>query len=810
MIFSCSQCGTRYQLPDDQVKNRVVKVRCTKCKAIVSVRGSGSVSAPDKPARQWFVAIAGEQKGPLTERQLLELISAGTVTSRNYAWSAGMSDWARFGDIPAAAHLLAGATTPSETRPKTGPRPTLQQTLQSRAAVANPSGGGATAQALRSAAEEDVQRKTRDAAAARAAAAQAAARRAAQRDAEIRREKAAAEVERAAAVEAARKAADAEAARQAAEAEAARKAQAAEVARQAAEAEAARKAAEVEAARKAAEAEAKRAAEAAEAARLKAEAEAAQKAAEAEAARLAAEAEAAKLAAEAEAAAKAAAAEAADAEKQAEAARKAAEAKAAQAAAEAEAKKLADEAEAAKQAATKEAAKQAKKAAAAKKLADEAAKKKADEAAAARAAAEAQADAAAKEAAAAQKAAEDDARRLAAQADAARVAAEEARKSAVERADRSGARVAALTADGEDFGGNSALIALDDADLAFFDTSAEDAAKDVGAIDLFSSFEGPTKDEKAELKRAMKEAPKERKSARRPTRAEMMNLREEFSVVGRLEKSKKKTRVWLAVGIAVAAAAVVAVVVWIQQKNADDAARLAAYAQEDDSPIYDDARSLYAIQKTAATHPERLTVAERRALARAEAEKEAALEAAANPEVIVDSAPSKRTSKAKRRRRTGQKKSSTASGTKAATSSKKSARLMDKKEERAEVVRSMSADKMRALLGGERTIRSGANADLDKTRDEIAAKKKAQSNEWGQKVAVAFGKKKRQLARCKKGDEEKIRVEFTVMGSGRVSRATVKGTTNDAKRQCIRKILKNALFPRGGTAEQGFANTIVL
>ena len=49
---------------------------------------------------EWHVLIAGEQKGPIHEDDLRELLKERQVDQRSYAWRDGMKDWARLGDIP--------------------------------------------------------------------------------------------------------------------------------------------------------------------------------------------------------------------------------------------------------------------------------------------------------------------------------------------------------------------------------------------------------------------------------------------------------------------------------------------------------------------------------------------------------------------------------------------------------------------------------------------------------------------------------------------------------------------------------------
>ena len=70
-----------------------------------------------------------------------------------------------------------------------------------------------------------------------------------------------------------------------------------------------------------------------------------------------------------------------------------------------------------------------------------------------------------------------------------------------------------------------------------------------------------------------------------------------------------------------------------------------------------------------------------------------------------------------------------------------------------------------------------------------------------EKVVETFGRKRRQLARCKGEEEEKVKVIFTIGANGRVSDVKVKGAEDPEKSRCIRTILARAIFPAGSQAE---------
>src|SRR5439155_1469292 len=85
MKFVCERCHTRYSIADDKVRQKILKIRCKTCDNVITVRDPGSAAvssaavaavAPPPPpprnapvgpaaAREWFVAVNGEQTGPL-------------------------------------------------------------------------------------------------------------------------------------------------------------------------------------------------------------------------------------------------------------------------------------------------------------------------------------------------------------------------------------------------------------------------------------------------------------------------------------------------------------------------------------------------------------------------------------------------------------------------------------------------------------------------------------------------------------------------------------------------------------------------
>ncbi|MBR0935216.1 GYF domain-containing protein [Bradyrhizobium jicamae] len=59
--------------------------------------------------RNWFYASEGQQKGPLPEVQLRDLIARGTIRHDTLVWTEGMSGWQKAAEIPG---LIPGAAPP--------------------------------------------------------------------------------------------------------------------------------------------------------------------------------------------------------------------------------------------------------------------------------------------------------------------------------------------------------------------------------------------------------------------------------------------------------------------------------------------------------------------------------------------------------------------------------------------------------------------------------------------------------------------------------------------------------------------------
>jgi predicted Zn finger-like uncharacterized protein len=168
MKFLCDRCKTKYSIADEKVRRKILKIRCKSCGNIITVRdpearpptGAGATggAAPlplegalsaalagggDGPTAiatelpefraeaqggddEWYVAIDGEQQGPLPLAQLGKLFQSGKAKGDAFVWRDGFADWMRADAVPELkTHLRKQPTGPVRPLPRREvPRPT--------------------------------------------------------------------------------------------------------------------------------------------------------------------------------------------------------------------------------------------------------------------------------------------------------------------------------------------------------------------------------------------------------------------------------------------------------------------------------------------------------------------------------------------------------------------------------------------------------------------------------------------------------------------------------------------------------------
>src|SRR4051812_27420553 len=119
MKFVCERCHTRYSIADDKVRQKILKIRCKTCENVITVRDPGAGAEPPPPptsppptpgravpggaaaAREWFVAVNGEQVGPLTRSDAARRALQTREEDEVYVWKDGLDGWKPPAEIPA-------------------------------------------------------------------------------------------------------------------------------------------------------------------------------------------------------------------------------------------------------------------------------------------------------------------------------------------------------------------------------------------------------------------------------------------------------------------------------------------------------------------------------------------------------------------------------------------------------------------------------------------------------------------------------------------------------------------------------------
>jgi predicted Zn finger-like uncharacterized protein len=145
MKFLCPNCKAKYQISDEKIAGRTLKMDCRRCSHPIMIRGdrlgrrsrssmapaarAGSVrarnplgsemrrqtgrdfiSAPSAPRPtaldQWHVAIQDVPVGPMRREEVEHKIAAGAVHGKSLVWREGFDDWRPLEDVVELASLL--------------------------------------------------------------------------------------------------------------------------------------------------------------------------------------------------------------------------------------------------------------------------------------------------------------------------------------------------------------------------------------------------------------------------------------------------------------------------------------------------------------------------------------------------------------------------------------------------------------------------------------------------------------------------------------------------------------------------------
>ena len=93
MKVVCETCEAKYQIPDERVAGRRLRIRCRKCGGVMEARGDELVAAPAPSATEWFTSIDGTPIGPLSTEDIVSRITTGVLEWDAHVWREGYAEW---------------------------------------------------------------------------------------------------------------------------------------------------------------------------------------------------------------------------------------------------------------------------------------------------------------------------------------------------------------------------------------------------------------------------------------------------------------------------------------------------------------------------------------------------------------------------------------------------------------------------------------------------------------------------------------------------------------------------------------------
>ncbi|MDP9036841.1 MAG: zinc-ribbon domain-containing protein, partial [Myxococcota bacterium] len=144
MKITCQSCNSKYNVADEKVQGKTVKIRCRKCGATIVVHGaavaasaSGNGAAPvpeagtpspQKDDSQWHVNVSENDQRTMTLADLVKAYETGVVDVDTFVWTDGMEDWKVLGEVQGLTGIPAAnaaATGASRSGGATAPGPAL-------------------------------------------------------------------------------------------------------------------------------------------------------------------------------------------------------------------------------------------------------------------------------------------------------------------------------------------------------------------------------------------------------------------------------------------------------------------------------------------------------------------------------------------------------------------------------------------------------------------------------------------------------------------------------------------------------------
>jgi len=128
MKITCQSCQSKYNVADEKVQGKIVKIRCRKCGGTIVVNatsggGTNGARAVDEGAApglspsgtgEWHVNLGDTDQRQMSMADLVAAYNSGAITQATFIWTDGMDDWKPLAEVDAVVNALhATAAQPS-------------------------------------------------------------------------------------------------------------------------------------------------------------------------------------------------------------------------------------------------------------------------------------------------------------------------------------------------------------------------------------------------------------------------------------------------------------------------------------------------------------------------------------------------------------------------------------------------------------------------------------------------------------------------------------------------------------------------
>ena len=124
MKITCDSCQSKYNVSDEKVQGKTVKIRCKKCGATLIVNGAGAHSAPaaDVPPggaadASFTVNVADGDQRTMSMSEIVAAYNERVVDQETFVWTDGMGDWMPLGQVESIVMALNAPSSHEQAAP---------------------------------------------------------------------------------------------------------------------------------------------------------------------------------------------------------------------------------------------------------------------------------------------------------------------------------------------------------------------------------------------------------------------------------------------------------------------------------------------------------------------------------------------------------------------------------------------------------------------------------------------------------------------------------------------------------------------